>query len=60
MLRTFSSFPMNNAFIQIVEDVVGMLFWTEPAGGRIAIWNWETGKMLVVSAWLYIAKLLTA
>ncbi|OAX35169.1 hypothetical protein K503DRAFT_793915 [Rhizopogon vinicolor AM-OR11-026] len=47
MLRTSTSFPMNSAFIQIVDDVVGMMFWTELEGGRIAIWSWKTGKILV-------------
>ena len=62
MLRTFTSFPMNSAFIQIVDDVIGMMFWTEVDGGRIAIWSWKTGKILVVSTcqWLYHTKLLTA
>lgn len=60
MLRTISPFPMNSAFIQIVDDVVGMMFWTEPQGGRIVIWSWKTGEMLVVSLWSYKTKLLTA
>ncbi|KAG0703415.1 hypothetical protein DFH29DRAFT_917122 [Suillus ampliporus] len=47
ILRTLTSFPMTSAFIQIVDDVVGMMFWMELEGPRITIWNWKTAQMLV-------------
>ncbi|EIW85176.1 hypothetical protein CONPUDRAFT_117787 [Coniophora puteana RWD-64-598 SS2] len=41
-------FPLNSAFIQIVDDVVGMLFYSEfERGPRIVIWNWHDGSILV-------------
>ncbi|KAH7925961.1 hypothetical protein BV22DRAFT_1194726 [Leucogyrophana mollusca] len=40
-------FPITGAFIQIVDDVVGMLFWAEPDGPRIILWNWVTGREIV-------------
>ncbi|KAG0703419.1 hypothetical protein DFH29DRAFT_1068642 [Suillus ampliporus] len=47
ILRTLTSFPMTRAFIQIVDDVVGMMFWMELEGPHITIWNWKTVQMLV-------------
>lgn len=43
---------MTSAFIQIVDDVIGMMFWMELDNPRITIWNWKTGQILVVSACL--------
>ncbi|EGN97719.1 hypothetical protein SERLA73DRAFT_184538 [Serpula lacrymans var. lacrymans S7.3] len=40
-------FPITNAFIQIVDDVIGMMFWAEPQGPRITLWDWKSGKFLI-------------
>jgi len=55
LLRTNSTFTMSSAFIQIVDDVVGMMFRTDLEGGRIVIWNWKSGRKLVVSVLSYNA-----
>ncbi|KAG1718629.1 hypothetical protein EDB19DRAFT_1794606, partial [Suillus lakei] len=47
VLRTLTSFAMTSAFIQIVDDVIGMMFWMEIESPRITIWNWKTGQILV-------------
>lgn len=47
-----SSGNYDRAFIQIFDDVVGMFFWMhDPA---LVIWNWRTGKIVVVREQLYI------
>src|SRR6266702_7786399 len=38
--------PVHGCMIQIVEDVVGMYFWTPLHG--VLVWNWMTGEELVV------------
>lgn len=47
VLRTLTPFTMTSAFIQIVDDVIGMMFWMEIESPRITIWNWKTAQMLV-------------
>ncbi|KAG1769125.1 hypothetical protein EV702DRAFT_1140109 [Suillus placidus] len=47
VLRTLTSFTMTTAFIQIVDDVIGMMFWMELESPHITIWNWKTGQILV-------------
>lgn len=42
-----TSFPVENAFVQVADDVVGFFFWGEGPG--LVIWNWKTGKVMVVS-----------
>lgn len=48
ILRHVTQFTISNAFIQIVDDVVGTFLWA--SGPRVIIWNWKTGNLLVVSA----------
>ncbi|KDQ52517.1 hypothetical protein JAAARDRAFT_40121 [Jaapia argillacea MUCL 33604] len=38
-------FRIMNAFIQIVDDVVGLFFWAEGPG--LLVWGWRTGKVAV-------------
>ncbi|KAI6144466.1 hypothetical protein BKA82DRAFT_4178295 [Pisolithus tinctorius] len=40
--------PVTNAFMQIVDDIVGMLYFIEPERPHITLWNWKTGKVVVV------------
>lgn len=40
-------FVMTNSFIAIAEDVLAIFFWIENPG--LIIWNWMSGKLLVVS-----------
>jgi hypothetical protein len=47
ILRHYAQFTISNAFIQIVDDVVGTFLWA--SGPRVIIWNWKTGNLLVVS-----------
>ncbi|KAG2144403.1 uncharacterized protein EDB93DRAFT_1207852 [Suillus bovinus] len=47
ILRTLTPFTMTSAFIQIVDDVIGMMFWMEIESPRITIWNWKKGQILV-------------
>ncbi|KAG1861347.1 hypothetical protein C8R48DRAFT_762333 [Suillus tomentosus] len=47
ILRTLTPSIMTSAFIQIVDDVIGMMFWMELDNPRITIWNWKTGQILV-------------
>ncbi|KIK36486.1 hypothetical protein CY34DRAFT_811252 [Suillus luteus UH-Slu-Lm8-n1] len=47
VLRTLTLSTMTNAFIQIVDDVIGMMFWMELERPHIIIWNWKTGQTLV-------------
>jgi hypothetical protein len=47
VLHHDTQYAISNAFIQIVDDVVGMFLWT--FGPRVIIWNWKTGNLLVVS-----------
>ncbi|KAH7907612.1 hypothetical protein BJ138DRAFT_1159727 [Hygrophoropsis aurantiaca] len=47
VIRLSLFLPINNAFIQFVNDVLGILFFTEPLRPRIILWNWKTGKTLV-------------
>lgn len=54
VLRCRVFFPISSAFIQIVDDIVGMLFWAEPDGPRIMIWSWRNGKSLVVGIYIFI------
>lgn len=41
-------FVMTNSFIAIAEDVLAIFFWIENPG--LIIWNWKSGKVLVVSS----------
>lgn len=45
-LRALTLSTMTSAFIQIVDDVIGMMYWME-LESRITIWNWKTGQTLV-------------
>ncbi|KAG2753864.1 hypothetical protein P692DRAFT_20796932 [Suillus brevipes Sb2] len=47
VLRTLTLSAMTSAFIQIVDDVIGMMFWMELERPHITIWNWKTGQTLV-------------
>ncbi|KIJ62437.1 hypothetical protein HYDPIDRAFT_30404 [Hydnomerulius pinastri MD-312] len=47
ILRTPVSFPVTSAFIQIVDDIVGMLYCVDPDSPRITLWNWKTGELVV-------------
>jgi hypothetical protein len=47
VLRTLTLSTMTSAFIQIVDDVIGMMFWVEFESPHITIWNWKTGQILV-------------
>ncbi|KAG1834914.1 hypothetical protein DFJ58DRAFT_821238 [Suillus subalutaceus] len=47
VIRTLTQSTMTSAFIQIVDDVIGMMFWMEFENPRITIWNWKTGQILV-------------
>ncbi|KAF9222211.1 hypothetical protein BS17DRAFT_736128 [Gyrodon lividus] len=47
VLSTPVLFPVTSAFIQIVDDVIGMLYCVDPAKPRITIWNWKTGNLVV-------------
>ena len=37
-----------SVFLQIVDDVVGVMCCTDPVRPRIVIWNWMTGNLVVV------------
>ena len=52
MLQAPVPFQVGNSFVQIVDDVVGAFFWVHGPG--LIIWNWRTGKTVVVSARLLI------
>ncbi|KAI6021043.1 hypothetical protein EDC04DRAFT_3068226 [Pisolithus marmoratus] len=49
--------PITNAFMQIVDDIVGMLYFIEPERPHITIWNWKTGKVVVLYCLVYEANL---
>ncbi|KAL4065608.1 hypothetical protein V8B97DRAFT_1984206 [Scleroderma yunnanense] len=40
-------FTVTSAFMAIVDDVVGMLYCTDPDRPQLTVWNWKTGKLLV-------------
>lgn len=46
VLSTLTPSTITSAFIQIVDDVIGMMFWMEFENPRITIWNWKTGQVL--------------
>ncbi|KAG1882376.1 hypothetical protein F4604DRAFT_1921544 [Suillus subluteus] len=45
VIRTLTQSTMTSAFIQIVDDVIGMMFWMEFENPHITIWNWKTGQI---------------
>jgi hypothetical protein len=47
-------FVMTNSFIAIAEDVLAIFFWIENPG--LIIWNWKSGKLLVVSFLCVLAE----
>ncbi|KAH7886541.1 hypothetical protein F5I97DRAFT_1966709 [Phlebopus sp. FC_14] len=47
VLETTDPVSVSSAFIQIADDIVGMLFYTEPERPRLTLWNWKTGKQVV-------------
>ncbi|KIN93366.1 hypothetical protein M404DRAFT_1009005, partial [Pisolithus tinctorius Marx 270] len=46
--------PVTNAFMQIVDDIVGMLYFIEPERPHITLWNWKTGKVVVNQSTFHI------
>lgn len=48
VLCTQAFYPMASVFVQIVDDVVGVMYCIEPSTPRITIWNWKTGDLVVV------------
>ena len=42
-------YPITSVFMQIVDDVVGVMYCVDPARPRITLWNWKTGRLVVVS-----------
>lgn len=40
--------PVTGAYMAIVDDVVGMLYCIDPERPHITLWNWKTGKVMVV------------
>ncbi|KAG8215644.1 hypothetical protein J3R82DRAFT_7515 [Butyriboletus roseoflavus] len=47
VLCTPVMYPITSGFVQIVDDVVGMMYCVDPARPRITIWNWKTGNRVV-------------
>lgn len=45
IFRHVTPFRIGNAFIQIVDDVVGLFFWAEGPG--LLIWSWKDGRVCV-------------
>ena len=48
VLCTAVMYPITGGFVQIVDDVVGMMYFVDPTRPRITIWNWKTGNRVVV------------
>lgn len=48
VLCTPVMYPVTSMFVQIVDDVVGMMYCVDPARPRITIWSWKTGNLVVV------------
>ncbi|KAI6127159.1 hypothetical protein F5141DRAFT_996817 [Pisolithus sp. B1] len=46
-LRTSVLLPVSSAFMQIVDDIIGMWFLIEPERTHITLWNWKTGRVIV-------------
>ncbi|KAI6154469.1 hypothetical protein EDD17DRAFT_1490102 [Pisolithus thermaeus] len=46
-LRASVLLPVSSAFMQIVDDIIGMWFLIEPERTHITLWNWKTGKVIV-------------
>ncbi|KAF8551145.1 hypothetical protein OG21DRAFT_322383 [Imleria badia] len=40
-------YPITSVFVQIVDDIVGIMYCVDPARPRITIWNWKTGHLVV-------------
>ncbi|KAG6372438.1 hypothetical protein JVT61DRAFT_7535 [Boletus reticuloceps] len=40
-------YPVTSVFVQIVDDVVGIMHCVDPSRPRITIWNWKTGRLVV-------------
>ncbi|TFK51304.1 hypothetical protein OE88DRAFT_1659202 [Heliocybe sulcata] len=45
IFRHVTPFRIGNAFIQIVDDVVGLFFWADGPG--LLIWSWKDGRVCV-------------
>ena len=48
VLRVQVFYPITSVFLQIVDDVVGVMYCIDPSRPRITIWNWKTGHLVVV------------
>lgn len=48
VLCTHVLYPITSVFVQIADDVVGIMYCVDPARPRITIWNWKTGHLVVV------------
>ena len=35
---------INNCFLQIVGDIIGMFYWQ--SGHCLRVWNWKTGNLI--------------
>jgi hypothetical protein len=46
---------IGSCFLQIVGDIVGMFYWL--AGNRLRVWNWQTGAMLAVCGYSFVASI---
>ncbi|KAI6011043.1 hypothetical protein BKA83DRAFT_4397458 [Pisolithus microcarpus] len=46
-LSTNEVAPGSSAFMQIVDDIVGIWYFVEPELPHITMWNWKTGKVIV-------------
>jgi hypothetical protein len=47
VLRTPVLYPVTSVFVQVVDDVVGVMYCVDPARPRITVWNWKTGQLVV-------------
>jgi hypothetical protein len=50
VLECNTPFPITNAFIQIVHDIVGMFVCS--GSPILMLWNWQTGELLAVRDYL--------
>ncbi|KAG9312407.1 hypothetical protein JVU11DRAFT_6788 [Chiua virens] len=40
-------YPIMNVFVQIADDVVGIMYYLDSTQPRLTIWNWKTGSMVM-------------